>query len=152
MPKYAYSYDREDYTGSFDTPEEALTEAVRRSEGLASPPGEVFIGQIVEADPQAHDHAERILDAMNQRAYVDYGEPARRYLARVPKELVKELDEAIGATILDWLKRHNLMPTFVQVRGIRALPVPTPAMAKRGQADPTEVHDLGISMMPDGMP
>lgn len=148
MPKFAYSYDREDYTGRFDTAEAALAEAIRNSEGLASPPTEIFVGQLVEADPQAHDHAQALIDAMSQRAHVDFGDPARRYLKKLPKKLVKELDDALAATILDWLKRNNLMPTWVQVQGIREYPVPVPSSkSRRGQADPTEVYDLGSPEM-----
>jgi hypothetical protein len=144
MPKFAYSYDREDYTGRYDTPEGALADAIKNSEGLASPPTEIFVGQIVEADPQAHDHAETIIDNMSQRAHVDFGEPARRYLKKLPKKLVKELDDALAATILDWLRRNSLMPTWVQVQGIREYPVPVPSVrGRRGQADPNEVYDLG---------
>jgi hypothetical protein len=150
MSKYAYSYDREDYTGSYDTPEDALADAIKRSEVLSNPPTEIYVGQIVQADPQADDHAAAVIEHMSQRAHVDFGEPARRYLKKLPRKLVKELDDALAATILDWLKRNNLMPTFVQVRGIREYPVPVPSSkVRRGKADPSEVYDLGSAEMPD---
>lgn len=143
MARFAYSYDREDYTGSFATPEEAVAEATKRSEGLSSPPTEIFVAQLVEADPQAHDHAQRIVESMSQRAHVDFGDPARKYLKQVPPKLVKELDEAIAQTILGWLRKHDLMPTFVSVRDIRAFPVLTPESRVGPRGTNGEVHDLG---------
>ena len=147
--RYAYSYDREDYTGSYDTPEQALAAAVERSEGLSSPPTEIFVGQLVESDPQATDHAQTILHNMSQRAHVDFGEPARRYLKNVPGKLVRELDDAVAQTILAWLKKHNLMPTFVQVKGIREYPVPLSLADARNVLTEREVHEIGNADLPE---
>ncbi len=133
--KYAYSYDREDFVGSYDTPEQAFADAVAGTEGVSSPPTSIYIGTIVDADPQAHDHARQIVDAMSRRAHVDYGESAFNYLRHVSREQVKELDDGIGETILAWLKRHELMPTFVQVRAIREFPVALPSFAPAPRAE-----------------
>jgi hypothetical protein len=147
MAKYAYSYDREDFTGSFDTEQAAFEAAVRESEGIASPPTTIYIGTIAEGDPQTADHAHTILEAMNRRAHVDYGDSAARYLANVPPKLVDELDAALAATIEQWLKKHNLMPTFVRFGHVREVPVITPpARVSNGGPGQREVHDLG----PDG--
>lgn len=147
MPKYAYSYDREDFTGAFDSEQAAFEAAVRESEGIASPPTTIYIGTIVEGDPQSNDHARPILEAMNRRAHVDYGDSAARYLASVPPNLVDELDAAIAATIDQWLKKHNLRPTFVRFGRVREVPVLTPpGTAGNGGPGQHEVHDLG----PDG--
>ncbi len=142
MTKYAYSYDREDYTGSFDTPEEAVAEAVSRSEGLASPPTEVYVGILAEADPQTTDHAERIVDSMNRRAHVDYGDSAERYLKNVTKEQMAELDREVSKTIQAWLERNGLMPTFVKVQGIREYPIPVPGFATLRSGNGPEANGL----------
>lgn len=147
--KFAYSYDREDYTGAYDTAEQALAAAVKHLEGLSSPPTEIFVGQLVESDPQANDHAQIILHNMSQRAHVDYGEPARRYLKNVPRKLVRELDDALAQTILSWLKKHNLMPTFVQVQGIREFPVPLSLSDTRHTPSEREVHEIGNADLPE---
>jgi hypothetical protein len=146
--KYAYSYDREDYTGSFDTPEAAFNAAVANCEGLSSPPTTIYIGTLVDPDPQATDHADRILEAMNRRAHVDYGSAAARYLRKVPPELVAELDEAIAQTILAWLRKHNLMPSFTCVRGIQEYPVRTPAGRRASASSHSEVREIGVGYYP----
>jgi hypothetical protein len=143
MPKYAYSYDREDFTGAFDSEEAAFEAAVRESEGIASPPTTIFIGTVVQGDPQTSDHAQMVLEAMNRRAHVDYGDSAARYLANVPAKLVDELDAALAATIEGWLKKHNLMPTFVRFGGVREVPVITPPARTGNNNGQREVQDLG---------
>jgi len=143
--KYAYSYDRDGYTGSFDTAEAALAEAIRNSEGMTNPPTTVYVGILVEADPQAQDHAEAIVDRMSQRAHVDYGDPAAPYLRNVTPSQVKELDSAIEQTILGWLKKNKLMPTFVRVEGIREYPVMLPGPGRFADVPTNEVQDIGVS-------
>ena len=134
--RYAYSYNREDYTGSYATPEEAFAAGLARSDA----PTDIFVGAVVEADPQAHDHAESVLHSMSQRAFVDYGNSARGYLRSVPCHLVKELDQDLGAVILRWLERNNLKPTFVRIGGSREFTT-QPSGACAHFAD--VVHDIG---------
>jgi hypothetical protein len=118
--RYAYSYDREDYRGSYASPEEAFEAARMYSEGAATT---IYVGVLVDADPQATDHAGPIIHAMRQRALVDIGDAARHYLKTVSSQQVKELDAALEQTILAWLRRNSLMPNFVRVQGIREFPV-----------------------------
>ena len=151
MRKFAYSYDREDYVGAFETAEEALGAAVENSQGLSNPPTTIFVGTIVQADPQAGDHAKTIINNMSQRAHVDYGDPAARYLKNVTPAQTKELDEALKGTIVNWLQKHKLMPTFVRVEGIREFSVPFPgSMTSRSTDRVSEVHDIGVEPGPDG--
>jgi hypothetical protein len=147
--KFAYSYDREDYTGAYETAEEALTAAVGNSEGMSNPPTTIYVGTIVEADPQAADHARTIINNMTQRAHVDYGDPAARYLKNVSPAQIKELDEAIKASILGWLQKQKLMPAFVRVEGIREYSVPFPGSSvSRGTERVSEVQDIGVEPGP----
>ena len=97
---YAYSFTREDFTGCYDSVQEAFDAGLRKAAEEAEPPTTIYVGQLVEGDYQAGDHAERILESMNRRAHVDMGEPGARYLRRVPEELVRELDKAVEQTIL----------------------------------------------------
>ena len=151
MRKFAYSYDREDYIGAYDTPEDALAAAVDNSQGLSNPPTTIFVGTIVQADAQASDHAKTIINNMSQRAHVDYGDPAARYLKNVTPVQAKELDEAIKTSIEGWLTRHKLTPTFVRVEGIREYSVPSPgSSAFRGTDRVSEVQDIGVEPGPDG--
>ena len=151
MRKFAYSYDREDYVGAYDTPEDALAAAVDNSQGLSNPPTTIYVGTIVQADAQAADHAKTIINNMSQRAHVDYGDPAARYLKNVSGAQVKELDEAIKGAIEGWLAKHKLTPTFVRVEGIREFPVTFPGpSALRGTDRVSEVQDIGVEPGPDG--
>jgi hypothetical protein len=151
--KYAYSYNREDYTGSYDSPERALNEAVRNAESLSNPPTEIYIGRIVTADPQADDHAAKIIEAMNRRAHVDFGEAAARYLKKVSKKQAQELDAMLEQTILQWLDRNKLMPTFSRITDVREHPIPfsrstvTTRSADNGSGK--EVGELGVSEQPE---
>ena len=149
MRKFAYSYDREDYVGAYESAEEALAAAVENSQGLSNPPTTIFVGTIVQADPQATDHAKTIINNMSQRAHVDYGDPAARYLKNVMPAQVKELDEALKVSILSWLQKHKLLPTFVRVEGIREYAVPFPgSTTSRGTDRISEVHDIGVEPGP----
>ena len=144
MSRYAYSYDREDFTGSYETHEAAFADAVRKMEGLTNPPTSIYIGTIVEADPQASDHATAIIESMNRRAHVDYGDSARKYLANVTPEQVHDLDVALEQTLRAWLQKYNLLPTFVRIAGVREYPVPVPEGAPLpGEND--EVTEIGTS-------
>jgi hypothetical protein len=146
--KFAYSYDREDYSGSYGSPEQACQAAVANAERFTSPPTTVYVGTIVEADPQATDHAATIINNMSQRAHVDFGEPAARYLRNVTPAQTRELDEAIKETILAWLRGNKLMPTFVRVRGIREYPAPFPGADLRRAGDSSEVNEIGVQDQP----
>src|SRR4051812_41044444 len=147
--KFAYSYDREDYTGAYDSADDALAAAVSNSEGMSNPPTTIFVGTIVEADPQATDHAKTIINNMSQRAHVDYGDPAARYLKNVTPAQTKELDEALQVCITGWLQKHKLMPAFVRVEGIREFPIPFPGSTIARPTDRvSEVQDIGVEPGP----
>jgi hypothetical protein len=147
--KFAYSYDREDYTGAYDSAEDALAAAVASSELMSNPPTTIYVGTLVQADPQASDHAKTIINNMSQRAHVDYGDPAQRYLKNVTLAQIKELDEAINVSITSWLQKHKLQPTFVRVEGIREYPIPFPGpSASRGTDRISEVQDIGVEPGP----
>lgn len=148
IQKYAYSYDREDYSGAFGSPEQACQAAVANGERFTCPPTTVYVGEIVEADPQAADHASTIVDNMSQRAHVDFGEPAARYLRNVTPAERRELDGALEQTILSWLLGNKLMPTFVRVRGIREYPAPFPKADVRRGGEASEVNEIGVPDQP----
>lgn len=119
MSTYAYSYNRDDFVGRFPTREAALAEALKNHPQQMDSPIDIYVGVIIDADPQATDHAEKIIDSMARRAHVDIGESAVDYLKHVTPEQKRELDEWVAETILAWLKRHDLMPKgWRQVRSI----------------------------------
>jgi hypothetical protein len=141
--KFAYSYDRQDFTGAYDSAEEAVRAAVEQAESLSNPPTEIYVGQLVDPDPQVAHHAEAIVAAMNSRAHVDFGDQARNYVGRVLPEQLGELDVALAETISAWLKRHGLTPSFRVVRQVREYPMLFPGGTLARQPEGTEVHEIG---------
>jgi len=141
--KFAYSYDRQDFTGTYDSAEEAVRAAVGQAESLSNPPTEIYVGQLVEPDPQVTHHAQAIVAAMNGRAHVDFGDQARNYVRRVLPELLSELDAALAETISAWLKRQGLTPSFRVVRQVREYPMPFPGPTVAQQPEGNEVHEIG---------
>ena len=150
--KFTYSYNREDYTGSYESAEHALDEAVRNAESMTNPPTEIYVGRIVTADPQATHHAERVIESMNRRAHVDFGEPAARYLKKVSKKQIDELDNMLQQTVLQWLDKNKLMPIFTRVTDVREHPMPFPRTNTGKPSDNgngREVGELGVSEQPE---
>ena len=74
----------------------------------------------------------------------EVGSPGAGYLTKLDKAHVEDLDRALENTVLGWLTRHHLMPTFFRVESVSEHTVPAPT--KRGGAGADdEVHDLGVS-------
>jgi hypothetical protein len=148
---YAYSFDRETFTGAFATRDEAYRAAVARASGMEDTPAEIFVGERVPADPQASGHATELIKAMARRARAAAGEGADEYLRRVNDQQEAELDEAVECTILDWLTRHEMMPTFADVRAISEHPMPALTGAPEAglvKSRSDEVSDLGTTEYP----
>lgn len=143
---YAYSFTREDFSGCYDSVQQALDAGLRKAAEEAEPPTTIYVGQVLEGDCQAGDHAERILESMNRRAHVDTGEQGARYLRKVSKDLVRELDQAIEQTILAWLRKHDLTPNWVRVQSIREFAVPNPQWTTDRSS--SEVHEIGTAPLP----
>jgi hypothetical protein len=138
MSSYAYSYNREDFIGRFPTREAALREAIEHLPEQMDSPSDIYVGVIVDADPQATDHAERIIDSMARRAHVDIGEIAVDYLRHVTPAQKRELDDAVAAVITDWLHRHDLYPTHL--RQVRAIAEHHPEAPDHPPASPTNLE------------
>ena len=133
LPKFAYSFDRHTYTGPFDSRAEAIAAGIVRSRELGAAGIDcVCVGMIVQPDPQASGHAEEVIKNMVRRARGAAGESYEGYLTRVTEQQEAELDEGLERTIMDWLKKHELMPQFTRVRGVSEHPIPSDARASSG--------------------
>lgn len=141
---YAYSFDRENFTGVFETRQEAvsagLTHARNSSLGLTR----IFVGQRVSGDPQANLHAWAVIKSMRERAKSAYGDDANTYLAAVTASQAEDLDRALEATISRWLANYKLSPTFFRIESLSEHPVPVMAQVAFA-TDDDEVYDLGES-------
>jgi hypothetical protein len=146
MPaRYAYSLNGENYTGAFDSRELALAaalQAARDPSNLAQPQS-VFVARRVEADPHAAGHAKTLLREMAWQAHDEVGAPAANYLNQLQPEQLHELDRAIESVLYDWLRKHELLPTFFKVEGISEHPVPVLPSSNGKFADQGEVHQVG---------
>ena len=149
MPaRFAYSLNGENYTGAFATREEALTaalEAARDPMNIA-PPQSVFVARRVEADPHASGHAKTVLREMAWQAHDEVGAPAANYLNQLPESQIKELDTAIERVLYDWLRKHELLPSFFKVAGISEHPVPQAPSVNGKSTEAREVHQVGESL------
>ncbi|MDB5322740.1 MAG: hypothetical protein JWN40_4371 [Phycisphaerales bacterium] len=148
MPaRYAYSLNGENYTGTFATREQALDAALADArDPLKLEPQSVFIARRVEADPHAAGHARTVLREMAWQAHDEVGAPAANYLQQLRQEQINELDGAIETVLYDWLRKHELLPTFFKAEGISEHPVP-PLPSMNGKAsDSREVHQVGESL------
>src|SRR6476646_10612997 len=131
MPaRYAYAVNGENYTGTYAAREEALSTALEAAADPMNlnPPQTVFVGRRVEADPHASGHARTLLREMAWQAHDEVGAGA-----------IRELDGAIENVLYDWLRRHELLPTYFRVEGISEHPVPTPAQVNGERAGSDEV-------------
>src|SRR5258706_10943052 len=115
---YAYSLDRETFTGVFGTREEAFRAGCYAAERLHAQLTEIFVGQRVAGDPQADLHAWEIIKSMRARARAAVGDDSAGYLAHLSNEQVKDLDGAIEATIQRWLGNYKLGPAFFRIEAI----------------------------------
>lgn len=142
---FAYSLDRETFTGVFATRDEAYRAGCIAADRLQTSLTEIYVGQRVAGDPQADLHAWEVIKSMRDRARVAAGDESAGYMTRVTAEQAKDLDGAIEATILRWLANHKLGPTFFRIEAVSEHSLPTVTYAGFGRNDEDEVHDLGES-------
>lgn len=145
---FAYSLDRETYTGVFGTREEAFHAGCYAAERLHANITEIYVGQRVAGDPQADLHAWELIKSMRARAREAAGDDAATYLKNVSNEQAKDLDGAIESTILRWLANYKLGPGFFRIEAVSEHPVPTHTHAGFGKTRDDEVHDVGESDYP----
>ncbi|HYO07983.1 MAG TPA: hypothetical protein VER17_03350 [Tepidisphaeraceae bacterium] len=141
---YAYSLDRESFTGIYNTRQEAFTAGCRAADRLNANVNEIYVGQRVMGDPQANLHAWEIIRDMRSRARATAGDDARAYLAHVTEDQARDLDGALEAVVLRWLANYKLGPTFFRIEAISEHPIPTVAHCA-ASADDGEVSELGES-------
>jgi hypothetical protein len=140
--QYSFSLNGEHFRGSYSTREEALADAIAAARRGADSPQSVYVGRRVLADPKASGHARMVLSNMAARAREEFGDAGSSYLTQLPKQQVESLDESLEKTILAWLERNNLTPTFFKVEAIGQYPVPSYS-GESSAADFREVQEIG---------
>ena len=142
---FAYSLDRETFTGIFNTRDEAFRAGCYAAERLHAQATEIFVGQRVAGDPQADLHAWELVKSMRERARATAGDDATGYLSHVTAEQARDLDGAIEATLLRWLANYKLGPGFFRIEAVSEHAVPCVAHAGFGKTRDDEVHEIGQS-------
>ncbi len=140
---YAYSLDRESYSGVFNTRDEAFRAGCLAAERLHSSVTEIYVGQRVAGDPQADLHAYELIKSMRSRARAAAGDDSTGYLRNVTAEQARDLDGAIEAVVLRWLANHKLGPAFQRIEAVSEHPINSLAHAGFGQPKRDDVEDIG---------
>lgn len=110
MTQYAYSFDEENYTGDFDSPDEAAEEAFASGDYRES----VFIATIVPVNGTDWIHASDFLgDIMLSDDYLT--DRAEHWPDCTPEQ-ESELTQMLRRTFGEWLDKHGLRPTFFNVK------------------------------------
>ena len=140
---FAYSLDRQTYTGIFNTRDEAFRTGCDAAERLHSSVTEIYVGQRVAGDPQADLHAWEVIKSMRTRARAAAGDDSTGYLAHVTAEQARDLDGAIEAVVLRWLANHKLGPAFQRIEAVSEHPISCVTYAGFGQSKRDDVEDIG---------
>jgi hypothetical protein len=121
--KFAFSFDRESFRGSFDTRQQAINAGTTAAQDLSNPPEAIYVGVRQSIDPAATDHAEDVIDHMRRRVFERYGEKSADFLVRINEQQLADLDSAIEKTIFAWLQKQDLGPHFERIGGVTEHPV-----------------------------
>lgn len=129
---YTWSFDRDAEiwnNATFSTVKECIEEAVEISKdyGIYNPaPTKVYVGECDEFVPCVD--GERVLEQLEQDAADECGEVgedwnAFEYGTKKGVKEISELDEALTAATVEWLKKYGYHPTFYSVENIREYPL-----------------------------
>jgi hypothetical protein len=144
-PTYCYSFDRETFTGSYNSRKDAFKAALVSAAESDSSFTSVYIGERVAGDPQASGHAAPVVEAMMERARTTAGDDAYRYLAVVTQQQLNDLDGAIEQVILRWQQLHQLKPTFFKIAAVSEHPLPAAGRIASSEGESDEVSEMGTS-------
>jgi len=146
MPaRFAYSLNGENYTGTFASRDLALAAALHAAQDPMNlaPPQTIYVGRRAEADPHAAGHAKTILREMAWQAHDEVGASATNYLNKLSDEAIRELDLSLEQVLYDWLRKHELLPTYFKVEGISEHPVPSGPSIGMKTTGQREVNQVG---------
>ena len=124
MKKWAYSFNGEEYTGSFDSKAEAIKEARAewgdRDTAISPMPEKLYAGIEVEPPITWCDMGENYVESM-QEQLDEYGEWAELFDGQVTNEDIEELDKSLNAAVEKWIKDRNIKPGFFIVDAVEEI-------------------------------
>ena len=144
--KYAFSFDRETFRGTFNSRQEALKAALEAAAHEADSPATVYVACRAPLDPHAQGHAETLIQRMRRAVRADVGPEGEAFLKLVSDQELADLDHEIYRTIRAWLSKHELLLPSGKLAAISEHPVPTQTYSGIGSANgELEVHEIGES-------
>ncbi|GAB6443344.1 hypothetical protein CON36_35105 [Bacillus cereus] len=108
--KWCYSYNGENFTGSLNTKDEAINEAIRE---YGSEHKVLYVGQSV--DPSTHVSVDGLMDSMYESVTEQCGDYAESFLYQVDENHQAVLEERINEVLSVWLKEFEYEPNFYKV-------------------------------------
>src|SRR4029078_972485 len=81
--KYAFSFDRETFRGTFNSRQEALKAALEAGAHEADSPATVYVACRAPLDPHAQGHAETLIQRMRRAVRADVGPEGEAFLKLV---------------------------------------------------------------------
>lgn len=117
--KYCYSLNEEDFTGAYDSIEEA--KGAGEEAAIEEEQDTYFVGQCREIVP--YISAWRILDQLQEDAYEEVGEPSENYLDNVKDEQKDELEKVLNEVLHQWFEKYNLKLDFYGVDNVEEVKV-----------------------------
>lgn len=119
MSKYAYSFNGENYTGKFDSREDAIREAAETQTGLPFPHMEVYVGECVDPAFDWPAYAENIITDIGETLCDNYGgDLGESFSDQVSLEDEETLDERINEAIRGWIRDCNITAGFYTVKDV----------------------------------
>ena len=112
--KYAYSFNDEYYTGTFDTVEEALEEAKEINACVHYP--QVWIGKCFTPRLDSYVDEDRIIESMYDALEREVGESADSFEVGIPER--EELSKRLTACVEKWIKDFNIQPNCYGVEDV----------------------------------
>ncbi|HCT63879.1 MAG TPA: hypothetical protein DIC60_01140 [Lachnospiraceae bacterium] len=82
----------------------------------------IFVGEVKPFEISVDSY--RILETLSEEAYEECGDVAENWLYfRDIEKDTEELNEKLTQVVIDWLKKHDYMPSFYKITDIRGVEV-----------------------------
>ena len=107
--KYCYSWNEENYYGSFDTELEAIGDA----KGDRPDAEWVFIGTCQEPELKWSSNEEEIIESILENLEDEVGEASENFEISIPDEII--LAKMIDETVAMWIEENNIKPSCYKV-------------------------------------
>ena len=112
MNKYFWNFNEHEevWQNSCPTIEDCIDEAKWEKEDREIAEKHVFIGEVESYKPKID--AEDVIENVIEAAYQECGECSEGWIDSLTKEPIKDLDNMLNQTFLDWLEQNKLLPGF----------------------------------------